>query len=324
MRRVYCTPFMRPNKLYIVMPCFNESKGLFTTAKTVEAKLQSLVDSHMIAEGSAMLFADDGSNDDTWDVIEELHRTQANVKGIKLAANRGKEYALYAGLMAARPHADIVVCMDADLQHDINAIDRFLDKYQKGYDLVYGIKNNRGHEPLYKRICSAAFYGLMNKLGSPIIKDHSDYSLMSRQVLNALSEYGESNFIFRGILRSLGFRQIGCHFDVLDRQEGVSKFSPRKLFNLSMDAITSFSVAPLRLIGLIGFGVVLISLVMIIWTIIDFFTRSTPNGWATLACSIWFVGGIIMICMAVIGEYLGKMYMETKKRPRFFIEKILN
>lgn len=315
---------MRPNKLYIVMPCFNESKGLITTAKAVETKLQSLIDRHKIAEGSAMLFSDDGSNDDTWDVIEELHRTHSNVKGIKLAANRGKEYALYAGLMAARERADIVVCMDADLQHDINAIDLFLDKYQEGYDLVYGIKNNRGREPFYKRIFSSVFYGIMRKLGSPIIKDHSDYSLMSAQVLNALAEYGESNFIFRGILRSLGFRQIGCHFDVLDRQEGVSKFSPRKLFNLSMDAITSFSVAPLRLIGLIGFGVVLISLVMIVWTIIDFFTRNTPNGWATLACSIWFVGGIGMICMAVMGEYLGKMYMETKKRPRFFIEKTLD
>lgn len=312
---------MRPSKLYIVMPCFNEGKGLIATAEAVREKLSTLIREHKIDEGSAMLFSDDGSLDDTWAVIEELNREFPEVKGIKLAANRGKEYALYAGLMEARTRADIVVCMDADLQHDIHAIDRFLEKYQEGYDLVYGIKNNRGREPFYKRVCSAAFYGLMHKLGSPIIKDHSDYSLMSRNVLNALSEYGESNFIFRGILRSLGFRQIGCHFDELDRHEGVSKFSPPKLFNLSMDAITSFSVAPLRLIGLIGLGVVLISLIMICWTVADFFTRNTPNGWATLACSIWFIGGITMICMAVVGEYLGKMYMETKKRPRYFIEK---
>ncbi len=311
-------------RLCIVMPCFNEQACLEETVAQVEAKLRECEELALISEGSFMLFADDGSWDATWQELSRLHAENPLVHAVRLAANRGKEYALYAGLMEARPLADIVICMDADLQHDINAINNFLTLYHKGYDLIYGVKLTRGKEPFYKKVTAAAFYKLMNRLGSPIIKDHTDYSLMTRQVLDALAEYGETNMMFRGILRSLGFRQCACPFEVKERAAGESKFSAGKLLNLSIDAITSFSVAPLRFIGLLGVLIFMISLVMIAWFIADWCCNRAPAGWATITCSLWFLGGLGMISMAILGEYLGKMYMETKKRPRYFLSERLH
>lgn len=315
---------MPPPVLFIVMPCYNEAAGLVTTVNTVLGKLQQLCANGMIAPGSAMLFSDDGSKDATWKIIETAHtQYPSEVKAVRLAANRGKEYALWAGVMEARLHADVVVCMDADLQFDINAIDKFLNLRAQGFDLVYGIKQTRGAEPFYKRVCSSLFYHLMNRLGSPIQKNHTDYCLMSRQVCDALAEYGETNLIFRGLLKQLGFRQSSCPFEVKDREAGESHFSPVKLINLSLDAITSFSVAPLRLIVFIGVIVFLIGVAMIVWTVVDAFRGITPGGYATLVCSLWFLGGMGMMCLGVVGEYLGKLYMEAKKRPRFAISERL-
>ncbi len=311
-------------KLCIVMPCFNERDCLTETTAQVTAKLEECEALGLISPGSFMLFADDGSWDGSWQLLCQLHEQNPRVHAIRLAANRGKEYALYAGLMEARPLADITICMDADLQHDIHAVNNFLTLYHKGYDLIYGVKLNRGKEPLYKKITAAAFYGLMNRLGSPIIKDHTDYSLMTRQVLDALAEYGESHIMFRGILRSLGFRQCACPFEVKSRAAGESKFSACKLLNLSLDAITSFSVAPLRFIGLMGVAVFFTSLVMIARFITEWLCHRAPAGWATITCSLWFLGGLVMISLAIIGEYLGKMYLETKKRPRYFLQERLH
>lgn len=310
--------------LYIVMPCYNEEAGLVDTVNTVLQKLQQLQGSGKVSAESAMLFSDDGSRDATWQIIESAHAQYPDkVKAVKLAANRGKEYALWAGVMEARLHADAVVCMDADLQFDIDAIDEFLALHAEGYELVYGIKKSRGAEPFYKRIFSGLFYSLMGKLGSPIQKNHTDYCLMTRQVCDALAEYGETNLIFRGLLKQLGFRQCPCYFEVKDREAGQSHFSPIKLINLSLDAITSFSVAPLRLIVFLGALVLLISMAMVIWTIVDAFHGITPSGYATLACSLWFLGGLGMMCLGVVGEFLGKLYMEAKKRPRYTISEHL-
>ena len=307
-------------RLCIVMPCYNEEAGLVSTVNTVLDKLQRLWNEGKIAEGSSMLFSDDGSWDATWSILESAHKKYADVvKAVRLAANRGKEYALWAGIMEARIHADVVVCMDADLQFDIDAIDEFIALHAQGYELVYGIKKTRGAEPIYKRIFSSVFYTLMGCLGSPIQKNHTDYCLMTRQVCDALAEYGETNLIFRGLLKQLGFKQCPCYFEVKDREAGQSHFSPIKLINLSLDAITSFSVAPLRLIVFIGGVLFLIGLAMIIWTISDAFRGITPSGYATLACSLWFLGGLGMMCLGVVGEYLGKLYMEAKKRPRYCI-----
>ena len=313
-----------PPVLYIVMPCYNEEAGLVNTVDTVLGKLQSLQESGMIARGSAMLFSDDGSKDATWGIIEKAHAAYpAQVKAVKLAANRGKEYALWAGVMQARLHADAVVCMDADLQFDLDAIDEFLSLHAQGYELVYGIKKTRGAEPFYKSVCSRAFYSLMGRLGSPVQKNHTDYCLMSRRVCDALAEYGESNLIFRGLLKQLGFKQCACLFDVKDREAGESHFSPVKLVNLSLDAITSFSVVPLRIIVFLGAIVFLIGITMIVWTIVDACRGTTPGGYATLACSLWFLGGLGMMCLGVVGEYLGKLYMEAKKRPRYYLSERL-
>lgn len=308
-----------PPCLYIVMPCFNEEAGIQQTIATVSTKLATLQEQGLIAEGSAMLFSDDGSRDNTWNLIEAAHRDNPRVKAVRLAGNRGKEYALWAGVMEARLHADAVVCMDADLQFDIDAIEEFLALHAQGYDLVYGVKRNRGKERFYKTLAARCFYALMAKLGSPIIRNHTDYCLMTNQVCEALSEYGETNVIFRGLLKSLGFRQCACEFDVKDREAGESHFSAWKLINLSLDAITSFSVAPLRLIGAMGGIIFLIGIAMIIWTIVDVFRGITPDGYATLNCTLWFLGGLGILSMAVVGEYIGKLYMEAKKRPRYFI-----
>ena len=302
------------------MPCYNEEEGLVGTVNTVHDKLQQLRKGGKITEGSTMLFSDDGSRDATWSIIESAYENfTEEVKAVKLAVNRGKEYALWAGIMEARMYADVVVCMDADLQFDIDAIDEFLALHEQGYELVYGIKKTRGAEPFYKRIFSGIFYSLMGRLGSPIQKNHTDYCLMTRQVCDALAEYGETNLIFRGLLKQLGFKQCPCYFEVKDREAGQSHFSPIKLINLSLDAITSFSVAPLRFIVFLGAIVLLIGLAMILWTIADAFRGITPGGYATLACSLWFLGGLGMMCLGVAGEYLGKLYMEAKKRPRYFV-----
>lgn len=315
----YSTP-----ALCIVMPCYNEEQGLCATIETVRAKLEKLENAGKIAAGSTMLFADDGSADGTWNLISAAHAAcPERVKAVRLAGNRGKEYAMWAGVMAARQHADVVVTMDADLQFDLDAVDEFLALYAQGYDLVYGLKKNRGKEPLLKKLAAGMFYGLMKRLGAPIIPNHSDYTLMTRQVCDALAEYGESNIMFRALVKSLGFRQCPCYFEVKDRACGESKFSIRQLLILGMDAMTSFSVVPLRLIGLIGWLVFIVGVLQIAWTCVDVCLGNPPSGYATLLCSMWFLGGLGMICMAVLGEYMGKMYMETKKRPRYFISEEL-
>lgn len=311
---------MPAETLYIVMPCYNESAGIETTVNVVSEKLRGLISAGRIAADSAMLFADDGSADNTWELIEQLHAQNPMVKASRLAGNRGKEYALFAGLMEAKEHADIVICMDADLQHDIDAIDTFLDKRAEGYELLYGLKASRGKEPFIRKITAKFFYWFMGKLGSPVLRGHSDYSLMTKQVLEALSEYSECNMMFRAILRQLGFKQAPVYFEVKERELGESKMSLRKLLALSLDAITSFSVAPLRIIAAIGVFIFFISLLMVAWVVYDYFRIGTPNGWATLTCSLWFIGGLGMICLSIVGEYIGKMYMETKKRPRYFIK----
>ncbi|MBQ4613786.1 MAG: glycosyltransferase family 2 protein [Akkermansia sp.] len=311
---------MTPETLYIVMPCFNEAACIETTIVAVSKKLDTLISAGTISCESAMLFADDGSKDTTWNIISEHHKNNKLVKACRLAGNRGKEKALFAGLMEAKTHADIVICMDADLQHDINAIDEFLALRNQGYELIYGVKKSRGRESFFRKSTAVAFYWIAQKLGSPISQGHSDYSLMTKQVLEALSEYGESNMMFRTMLKQLGFNQCPLYFEVKNREQGESKMSLGSLLRLSIDAITSYSVTPLRFISGMGLLIFLASLAMIAWVAYDYFKLGTPNGWATVVCSLWFLGGIGMISMGVAGEYIGKIYLESKRRPRYFIK----
>ena len=309
------------SRLCIVIPCYNEEASLCRTVQEVDRKLTFLIDNKRITNDSYMLLVDDGSIDSTWDIIAESHALlPERVRGLRFAANRGKETALWAGVADAEKVADMVVCMDADLQFDINAIEDFLDAYYEGYELVYGIKRNRGKESWIKTACAAAFYKLMRFLGAPIAKNHTDYCLMTRNVCNARSEYHETHLIFRGLLKNLGFKQKCIEFDVLDREKGTSHFSLTKLLALSIDAITSFSVAPLRLIALGGSIAFLIGIIMTAYSLLCYFNGSLPpSGYTTITCSMWMLGGIQMLSLGIMGEYMGKLYIEAKRRPRFYI-----
>ncbi len=311
---------MNAETLYIVMPCYNEAACIETTIAEVTKKLESLISAGLCSDKSAMLFVDDGSSDDTWAIITCHHHNNTRVKACRLAGNRGKEKALFAGLMEAKELSDIIICMDADLQHDIDAINEFLDLHKQGYELIYGIKKTRGRESILRKYTSIAFYKLAQCLGAPIHQGHTDYSLMTKQVLNALSEYGESNMMFRIMLKQLGFKQCPLYFEVKDREQGTSKMTFRSLIRLSIDAITSYSVTPLRFISGLGFFIFLSSLVMISWVAYDYFQLGTPSGWATVVCSLWFLGGLGMISIGIVGEYIGKLYIESKKRPRYFLK----
>lgn len=308
-------------RLCIVLPCYNEEKMLRRTISEVGKKLDCLIGKEQISPDSYMLFVDDGSRDSTWSIISECSSLfPGRVSGMRFAANQGKETALWTGCVEAGKNAGLIACMDADLQFDINALDEFLKCYYEGYDLIYGVKRNRGKEMFLKTIFAAFFYKLMGFLGSPIVKNHTDYCLMSKSVCNALSEYSERYMIFRGLLRRVGFRQKSVEFDVLDRSEGESHFSIRKLISLSLDAITSFSVVPLRIIACGGAVIFLCGIIMTIYSVVYYFNGSLPpDGYTTLACSLWLLGGIQMLCMGILGEYMGKMYMEAKGRPRCYV-----
>lgn len=307
-------------KLCIVLPCYNEEQSLVKTIDRVKEKIQELVDSNIISGSSYALFVDDGSTDSTWEMIQKACLLNPEkIQGIKFASNCGKEIALLAGCCEARKTADAIACMDADLQFDINALNIFLKYYHEGYELVYGVKKNRGKEPWLKTVCSAIFYKTMQFLGSPICNNHTDYCLISKNVCNALAGYGETYIIFRGLLKELGFKQKKVFFDVKDRTEGQSHFSYGKLLSLSINAITGFSVVPLRLIALLGVFIFLVGMLLSSYSIFQYFKGTPPSGYTTLACSMWILGGLGMLCMGVVGEYIGKTYMEVKRRPRFYI-----
>ena len=307
-------------RLCIVLPCYNEEKTLRKTISEVEKKLVGLIGEGLISQDSYMLLVDDGSRDSTWSIIAECSSLfPERVSGMRFAANQGKETALWAGCVEAGEEADFVACMDADLQFDINALDDFLKSYYEGYELIYGVKRNRGKEMFLKTIFAAMFYRLMSFLGSPIVKNHTDYCLMSKSVCKALSEYRETHMIFRGLLRKVGFRQKSVEFDVLDRSEGESHFSIKKLISLSVDAITSFSAAPLRLIALVGVLIFIIGILMSVYSLVCFLNSSPPDGYTTLACSMWLLGGLGMLSIGIVGEYAGKIYVEVKRRPRCFV-----
>ncbi len=308
-------------RLAITIPCYNEEEALDEAISQLLAKLEECVELQLISAESFLLFVDDGSQDKTWEMLTAAHqRDPQRIKVAQLAANRGKDFALWAALMEAKDMCDIAIAMDADLQFDIHAVNRFIEKYNEGYEIVYGIKENRGKQSIMRDCTALFFYWAMQKLGTAIERNQADYCLMTSQALEALSDYNEAHLFFRGLLKTIGFKTCSLQFTVLDRAQGESKFSLFSLLNLSLDAITSFSVRPLRLIGALGFFIFIISIFMIIWVFIDFFLGKTVTGWATLNVSIWLIGGLSMMSMAVLGEYIGKGYMESKKRPRYFIK----
>lgn len=309
--------------VYFVIPCYNEEAVLPETVKELTAQLQSMVQEGLADEKSRMLFVDDGSKDRTWELIEQFHSENQFVNGLKLAHNRGHQNALLAGLMTAKEEADCAISLDADLQDDVSVLPQFVQKFQDGCDVVYGVRNKRETDTWFKRTTAEGFYKVMAKLGVDIVFNHADYRLMSKCALDALSEYKEVNLFLRGIVPLIGYRSDYVYYDRHERFAGESKYPLKKMISFAMDGITSFSVKPLKIISNIGIFVALISIIGLLYALISHFLGNTVSGWTAIVCSIWLLGGVQMLCLGVVGEYIGKIYSEVKGRPRFRIEKHL-
>lgn len=306
-------------KLLVVMPCYNEELVLHETVKQLSPVLDDLIKKGKVDE-CAMLFVDDGSKDKTWSIIEEEQSVNTYVHGLKLAHNVGHQNALWAGYEWAVDKCDAVISMDADLQHDIYSIERMLDKYLEGYEVVYGVRNDRATDGWFKKKTALGFYKLMTGMGVDIIPNHADYRLLSNRVVKALTSYPERNIFIRGLVRTLGYKEAEIKFDVKDRFAGESKYTLKKMLNFAIDGITSFSVQPLRIISSIGVFFVVIAIIEMLYALIAFCLGKTMPGWTSLLISLWFIGGLMLLSMGVIGEYIGKIYKEVKRRPRYLVE----
>ena len=315
---------MRGNTLYIVVPCYNEEEVLPETSRRLGDKLRQLMAAGRVSPQSRVLFVNDGSKDGTWALIEQLHRGSHLFCGVDLSRNRGHQNALLAGLMTARERADMAVSMDADLQDDVDAIDAMVDKYLEGVDIVYGVRSSRKTDTFFKRTTAEAFYRLMDVLGAETVFNHADYRLMSRRALDGLAQFTEVNLFLRGIVPMIGYRTDVVEYRRGERFAGESKYPLSKMLAFALEGVTSLSVRPLRMITGLGFLVFLVSLVMIIYNIVRWATGNTVTGWASLACSVWLIGGLILLSLGVIGEYIGKLYLESKGRPRFLIREVLD
>lgn len=310
--------------LYLVVPCYNEEEVLAETSKRLVAKVSDLINKQVISEKSKIVFVNDGSKDETWEIIETLHKENSLISGIKLSRNRGHQNALLAGLMTVKDHADMVISLDADLQDDIDAIDRFVEEYYKGNDVVYGVRSSRETDTFFKRNTALGFYKFMKALGVDIVNNHADYRLMSKRALEGLAKYREINLFLRGIVPLIGYKSSVVTYERAERFAGESKYPLKKMLSFAFDGITSFSIKPIRLITSLGFTIFLLSLVTLAYSLIAKFTGNTVSGWTSIVSSIWLLGGIQLLALGIIGEYIGKIYTEVKDRPRYIIEKFIN
>lgn len=307
--------------LYLVVPCYNEEEVLPVTIKRLAEMLDNLVSKSEVSKESRIVFVDDGSTDNTWSIIESAYSTYTGVRGIKLAANVGHQNALMAGLTEVNGLCDCCISIDADLQDDITVIPQFLNEYRNGCDVVYGVRKRRESDTAFKRGTAKAFYKLMRLLGADIIENHADYRLLSRRALNALAEFSEVNLFLRGMVRLVGFKSGVVYYDRTKRYAGKSKYPLRKMLSFAFDGITSFSIKPIRIVWALGVLVSFIAVLAEIYTLCARFLGVSVTGWSSLMISIWFLGGVQLISVGVIGEYIGKIYKEVKRRPRYIIEK---
>lgn len=310
--------------LYLVIPCYNEEAVLRETAKQLMAKLEKMIKENLIAANSKIAFVNDGSSDKTWNIIKELYENNSMICGINLSRNKGHQNALLAGLMSVKEYADMVISLDADLQDDIEVINKFVEEYYKGNDVVYGVRNDRETDKFFKRFTAESFYKLMNFLGVEIIFNHADYRLMSKRALNGLEEFKEVNLFLRGIVPLIGYDSTVVTYERKERFAGESKYPLKKMLSFAFEGITSFSVKPIRLITSLGFFIFSASILMTIYFIVIYCLGMTVPGWTTITCSIWFIGGLQLLGIGVVGEYIGKIYLETKKRPQYIVKEILN
>lgn len=309
--------------VYIVVPCYNEEAVLPETFRRLRAKLEQLISAGKADNRSRLLFVNDGSKDRTWALIAEAHAQCPLISGLDLSRNRGHQNALLAGLLTARERADAVISMDADLQDDVDAVDAMVDKFREGCDIVYGVRSSRASDTFFKRFTAEAFYRLMSLLGANVVFNHADYRLMSRRALDGLAEFREANLFLRGIVPMIGYRTGTVEYERGARFAGESKYPLKKMISFAMEGITSLSTKPLKMITALGFLIFLVSIAMLAYSIVRWAMGETILGWASLICSIWAIGGLILLSLGVIGEYIGKIYLETKGRPRFLIREVL-
>jgi glycosyltransferase involved in cell wall biosynthesis len=307
------------NILYIVIPCYNEEAVLPETAKRLLEKVNILINEEVISGGSKILFVNDGSRDKTWGMIQSLHNENNVFSGINLSRNRGHQNALIAGLMTAKGVADFTISLDADLQDDVEVIDKFIEQYYDGSDIVYGVRSSRQTDSFFKRTTALMFYKLMSKLDVDVIYNHADYRLMSKRALEGLSQFKEVNLFLRGIVPLIGYKYSIVEYERHERFAGESKYPLKKMITFALDGITSFSIKPIRMIAGLGFFIFFISIIALIYSLIVNFIGKTITGWTSLTISIWMLGGLQILSLGVIGEYIGKIYKETKQRPKFII-----
>ena len=309
------------NRLFCVIPCYNEQEVLPETSKRLKEKVNSLIERKMISSDSRILLVNDGSKDDTWNIIKKLHEDDEVFQGINLSRNMGHQNALLAGLMTAKDLCDMAISLDADLQDDINAIDAMIEKFNnEGSEVVYGVRSKRTTDTFFKRFTAESYYKLIDAMGAKTVYNHADYRLLSRRALQALSEFGEVNLFLRGIVPMLGFKSDIVYYERAERFAGESKYPLKKMLSFAIEGITSLSTKPIKLITGLGFFIFFVSIVVFVYSLVRHFTGQTIQGWTTTVLSVWAIGGLIMISLGVIGEYIGKIYLETKNRPRFIIE----
>ncbi|HCB96435.1 MAG: glycosyltransferase family 2 protein [Ruminococcus bromii] len=310
-------------KLYLAIPCYNEEEVLRDSAEKLNNKYNEMMAEGKISPDSKIVFIDDGSKDKTWSTISELHKENPVFQGIKLTRNRGHQNALLCGLMTLKDKADAVISIDADLQDDINVFDEMVEKYENGCDVVYGVRSKRATDTFFKRFTAEAFYKILNKMGAKVIFNHADFRLMSKRALEAFSMYKETNIFLRGMVPLVGYKSDVVKYERAERLAGESKYPLKKMLALAWEGITSLSIQPIRMITWLGAIIFAISLVIIVYSLVRFFIGATVSGWASTLCSIWALGGLQLLAIGVIGEYIGKIYLETKRRPRYIVEEFL-
>lgn len=311
--------------LFLVIPCYNEQEVLPETSKQLKEKITALMDSGKISRESRIVFVDDGSKDKTWEIITNLHENNSIFRGIRLSRNKGHQNALLAGLMTVKDECDAVISLDADLQDDIDAIDAMTDKYvNENCDIVYGVRSARKTDTFFKKFTAESFYKVMAKMGVEMTYNHADYRLMSRRALDALENFREVNLFLRGIVPMIGYKTDMVYYERHERFAGESKYPLKKMLTFAMEGITSLSIKPIRMITALGIGIFTVSIIMLIYFLIRHFTGATIQGWTSIAVSLWAIGGLQLLAIGIIGEYIGKIYLETKQRPKFIIDKYLN
>jgi glycosyltransferase involved in cell wall biosynthesis len=312
------------DRLALVVPCYNEEAVMKISSEALRGVLQDLIEKQKIAADSFVLFVDDGSKDKTWELIEEEHRLHSNVKGLKLAGNVGHQFALTAGLITAKDHSDVTVSIDADLQDDVNVIEEMIDKFHAGNDIVYGVRNDRSSDSFFKRFTAQGFYKMMEVMGVKTVYNHADFRLMSKRALEQFAKYRESNLFLRGMMPLIGYQTDCVYYERKERVAGESKYPLKKMLALAFNGISSFSVKPISLITALGVIIICMCFLAAVYALWSYFTGHVTAGWTSLILSIWFLGGVQLVSIGLIGQYIGKIYIEVKQRPRYNIETFLN